>query len=231
MVEDQSLGERIRGPAMPQRLQTRLREAAVRVSYGDGELVHARGDHKPGLSLIHKGAVRFVNQGLDGSVVSTGILGPGQFFGEATLFADLPRTHNAIAVGATIIDQVAKQRFDAIFDEEPELARVMLRATTQRLYLALDILDDLRRLPLKTRAAKMIAIHAAVSREKNSVKLNQSELAFTLGVSRVALGKALGELQKDGLIKLGYKRIDIPDALKLKGWIAKNDPLRPLGPE
>lgn len=219
---DRSLKRRVQGAPLSPRLMSRLTAAAVRVRYQDGVLIHARGDAKPGLSIVHTGAVRFSNPGLDGSVITTGTLGPGQFFGEATLFAGLPRTHDAVAAGPTVIDQLSKKRFDQIFDEEPDLARMMLQAMTQRLYLALDFMDDLRRLPLKARVAKLISTRSAISGNRNTLEANQSELAFTLGVSRVSMGKALGALQKEGIVKLGYGRIDIPDRKKLKVWIAEH---------
>lgn len=213
---------------LPERLRRRLAEAATAVDYGDGEIIHSRGDAKPGLSIVRSGSVRFAIPGVDGSYVTSSVLGPGHCFGEATLFAKLPRTHDAIAVKRTSIDQISRLRFDRIFDEEPDLARVMLEATTQRLYSVLDFMDDLRRLPLPLRTAKLIASMARSAKQENEVECSQSDLAFTLGVSRVSVGKALGRLQDEGVIQLGYGRIEIPDRVRLEQWIADRSPLAPL---
>jgi CRP/FNR family transcriptional regulator, cyclic AMP receptor protein len=216
------------GALLPERLRKRLSAAANRVRYKDGELIHGRGDANPGLSIVCEGAVQFGNPGADGSYVTTSIMGPGHYFGEATLFAALPRTHDAVAVGAAVVEQIEKKKFDRIFDEEPELARLLLIATTQRLYSMLEFMDDLRRLPLSVRAAKLIAIMARSSKDPKSVKCNQSDLAFTLGVSRVSIGKTLARLQKEGLIKCGYGQIGIPDKVALSAWIAERAELVPL---
>lgn len=213
---------------LPAQLALRLRNAAVAVEYGDGETIHSRGDVKPGLSIVRSGAVQFAIPGTDGSYIATSVLGPGHCFGEATLFARLPRTHDAIAVGETVIEQIAKARFDRIFDEEPMLARLMLEATTQRLYSVLDFMDDLRRLPLPVRTAKMIAGMMRSANHADVVECNQSDLAFTLGVSRVSIGKALARLQDAGVIALGYGRIGVPDPSALDRWIAERSPLQPL---
>lgn len=213
---------------LPEPLQARLFEAASAVDYDDGETIHSRGDIKPGLSIIRSGSVRFAIPGADGSYLASSILGPGHCFGEATLFARLPRTHDAIAVDATVIAQISKTRFDRIFDEEPDLARLMLVATTQRLYSVLDFMDDLRRLPLPVRTAKLIAAMARSAKQASEVECSQSDLAFTFGVSRVSIGKALGRLQNEGLIRLGYGRIAIPDTKRLDQWIADRSPLAPL---
>ena len=213
---------------LPETLRARLSAAASAIAYGDGETIHSRGEIKPGLSIIRSGAVMFASPGADGSYITTSVLGVGHCFGEATLFAGLPRTQDAVAVGETVIEQIAKKDFDRIFDEEPQLARMMLQATTQRLYAVLEFMDDLRRLPLEMRAAKLIAYMARSSKSSNSVECNQSDLAFTLGVSRVSIGKALARLRDDGLITLGYGRIGLTDRRLLEQWIAVRSPVAPL---
>jgi len=211
-------------------LRTRLRDSATVVAYNDGVLIHARGEVKPGLSIVQAGAVRFANPGADGAYATTSILGPGQCFGEATLFAGLPRAYDAVAVGDTVIEQIPKPTFDRIFDEEPELARAMLQSTTRRLYGVLDFLEDLRSLPLHVRVAKLLASMASSSKNKDVVECNQTDLAFTMGVTRVSVGSALGKLQSAELIQLGYGKITILDQQNLNSWIADQSNFAPLHP-
>ncbi|MEX6633748.1 Crp/Fnr family transcriptional regulator [Hyphococcus lacteus] len=213
---------------LPEVMAERLVSAGVAVRFEDGETVHLRGDIRPGLSIVKSGAVRFSIPGIDGSSVTSSILGGGHSFGEATLFAKLPRTHDAIAVGATTINQISKARFDKIFDEEPGLARIMLEATTTRLYSVLEFMDDLRRHPLNVRVAKIIFSMAQSSKVENVIEISQSDFAFTLGVSRVSIGKALAGLQSDGLIKLGYGKISIANYDQLNNWITDHSVLAPL---
>ncbi|WP_375203933.1 Crp/Fnr family transcriptional regulator [Hyphococcus sp.] len=213
---------------LPEAIAARLSAAASVVEYDDGETIHSRGDAKPGLSIIRIGAVRFANPGADGSYVTTSILGEGHCFGEATLFARLPRAYDAIAVGETVIEQITKPRFDRIFDEEPDLARALVIAVTRRLYSVLDFLEDVRRLPLDVRTAKLIAGMERSARHEGVVECNQSDLAFTLGVSRVSIGKALARLQDEGLISLGYGSIEVSDRKSLHDWVAARLPVEPL---
>ena len=213
---------------LPEGIAGRLSAAASVVEYYDGETIHSRGDAKPGLSIIRSGAVRFANPGVDGSYVTTSILGEGHCFGEATLFARLPRAYDAIAEGQTVIQQITKTRFDRIFNEEPELARALVVAMTQRLYSVLDFLEDVRRLPLDVRTAKLIYGMERSAKHSGAVECSQSDLAFTLGVSRVSIGKALARLQDEGLIDLGYGRIGVPDRENLSDWIAERLPVEPL---
>lgn len=203
------------------RLGGKIRAAATAVRYQDGAVLHAHGDDKPGLSIVRSGAVRFGLVDADGTYIATSLLGEGHCFGEATLFAGRARTHDAVAVGETVIEQIDKARFDRLFDQEPDLARALLNATTRRLYSALDFMDDLRRLPLPARTAKLILSMARSAQRDGYVECNQADLAFTLGVSRVSIGKALAILQDEKLVILGYGRIDIPDTARLHAWIAR----------
>ena len=190
-------------------LLARLEEMATRVRYRDGVMIHGLGDDKPGLSIVRDGAVRFAKHTPGGGEVTVSILGPGHSFGEATLFAGMGRAYDAIAVGDTMVDQISKAKFDRILQAEPELAHTLLAATTRRLYSVLAFLDDLRTLPLGARVAKLIIGMVAVAKTPDVVECRQSDLAFTLGVSRVSVGKALARLQDKRAIQLGYGRIEI----------------------
>jgi CRP-like cAMP-binding protein len=204
-------------------LRQELGKAAVTRLYKDGELIHGRGDRKPGLSIIRSGAVRLCNFGADGSAITTAVLGRGQVFGEFTLLTDLPRTHDAIAVGRTAVDQVSKSAFEALAVREPDLIRVLAGSTARRLHAMLELLDDFRRLPLPALTAKILVGMSLRSGEGGVVECSQADLAVTLGVSRVSIGKVLKRLQADGLIIRRYGRIEIPDVATLKSWIAERD--------
>ena len=212
------------GDLLTPRLAQRLRAGGSPVRYADRALIHARGDVRPGLSMV-----RFGNPGSDGSYIVITVMGPGQCFGEFSLFADLPRTHDAVAIGETVVDQISRTAFDAILAEEPELSRIMLTAVTGRLHAAMELIDDMRRLPLPVRAAKLIwQMSRSSSRPSACVRCTQTELAFALGVSRVSSGKALAVLQKLGLVEPGYGQIGIPDRDRLEAWISARAKLSAL---
>lgn len=213
---------------MPEALARRVRAAAKPTRYQDGQLIHARGDVDRGLSIVRSGAVRFGNAGEDGSYVTTTVMGPGQSFGEFTLFGDLPRTHDATAVGTTVIDRLDHTRVKRLLAEAPELWHILLVATTKRLHDALELLDDLRRLPLPALTAKLLLTLPPSETNPAQVPCNQADLAFSLGVSRVSIGKALAQLQKAGLVALGYRTITIRDRAALQRWLAQRRQLAPL---
>ncbi|MDB5706295.1 MAG: Transcriptional regulator, Crp/Fnr family [Sphingomonas bacterium] len=212
------------GSLLPSELFARLRAAGTSIVYQDKALIQARGDARPGLSIIREGAVQIGNPGLDGSFVVTSILGPGHCFGEMTLFGDLPRTHDAVAKGATVIDHVSPAAYERFAEANPALTRAMLGMMARRLYATLEFADDLRRLPLKVQLAKLLL---SMVREGRA-RATHEELGARFGVSRVAIGTALGVLESEGLVKRSYGGIEVPDRAALQRWIEHRTMLAPV---
>jgi len=206
-----------------------LEAASVIMKYDDGQIIHSRGDQKPGISIVKSGAARIGAIGMDGSFITVSVLGVGQSFGEHTLFADLPRTHDVSAVGTTQINQIPGSVFMRLFREQAELAPALLKTALVRSHAFLEQLDDMRRLSLHVRLAKfLLSMGQKEGQAATTIKCRQSELAFTLGVSRVALGKAVKRLYMAGLINPGYGQISLPDIARLKTWVAAESKIAPL---
>jgi len=195
------------------RLESRL------VRYTDGQLIHSRGAQKPGLSIVASGSACIGIYGIDGSFVITANLGVGETFGEFTLFTDLPRTHDVFATGTAEIYQLSSKSFNAIYDQEPEIAKALLKKTLSRTHQLLEMLDSIRRLPIREQTAKLLLSMTPSASTSATLKCRQSELAFTLGVSRVSLNRALSNLTELGLVGLGYGQIEIPSVPKLQAWV------------
>jgi CRP-like cAMP-binding protein len=209
-------------------LRTALEEAEVRVRYRDGERIQARGDRTPGLRIVRAGAARVGNVGADGEYLVLGVFGPGQTFGEMTLFADLPRTFDVHASGPTTIGYIDGARMDRLMRDHPELARVFLRTLATQLHAALEFVEDLRRLPVTVHVAKLLSTMATTEKETASLEMTQDSLGGILGVTRISVGRALDSLEEEGLLRRGYGRIEVPDVASLRAWVAKNSKLLPV---
>ena len=229
MAELLEFGVRPFQEVLPARLKKLVGTLSVTREYSDGELVQGRGDAKPGISIVRSGAVRLCNFGAEGTVVTTAVLGPGQVFGEFTILTDLPRTHDAIAVGATVLDQISRSAFERAAKKEPELMRALATSTALRLHAMLELLDDFRRLPLAVLTAKLLLGMSSETSDEATVECNQSDLSTTLGVSRVSIGKVIKTLQSEGLIEQRYGRVNIPSKQRLAYWVSERDNLFRVG--
>ena len=212
---------------LPKTISEQIKSSAKRTSYNHGQLVQTRGDTHSGLCIVRSGAVRVGNQGKDGAYLTTSILTPGQCYGEFTVLAGLPRTHEMIAIGTTQIDAVSKRNFLSLYEREPVLADALLKINLIRNHSLLEFMDDMRRLPLSVHVAKFIYRAAA---GRTSINIRQEDLAFTFGVSRVSMGKVLKRLSNLGLIKLGYGKIEIGQQADYKNWLSEHSLIEPLVP-
>lgn len=197
--------------------------------YCDGELIHQRGERKPGLSVVTAGAVSVGNYGMDGRYIQTTLLKPGESFGEFTLFSQLPRTHTAEAVGTTQVDHISAGALKQAIRQEPELAIELLSSLSTRLHRMLETVDDIQRLPMPVRLAKLLYSWTYEEDSGFWVRHSQEQLAQRLGSSRVTISSALKQLEREGLIQRYYQRIEVLAPRQLAQWLELHTQTLPLG--
>jgi len=204
---------------LPPDLKDALSGASVSVAYRDGQLIQTRGDTDPSLSIIESGAVRLGQIGMDGSYAAMAVMGPGQFFGEFTIFGGLPREFDAVAVGRTTVGHINGLRFDRLLDKHRGIRSYFLSFLAQRLHAALSFVDDLRHLPLVARVAKVLNMMHQAEPNRSAIKVTQKEIAEILGVTRVSVNKALAQLEEEGLIARAYGQINVPSTERIEQWV------------
>lgn len=208
---------------LPAEVMDRLLSMGATKRYADGQLIQDRGDRRAGLTIVKTGEVVAGNVGQDGSFLTSALLRAGETFGEQTLFSDLRRTHTLWAHGPAEITFVDAKAFFRMFDEELSIARALLTLTVQRNYEMMNFIDSQRRFSLKARVARLLLATVDTDENQSSIECRQEDLAFMLGVSRVATGKTLKVLEEKRLIKLRYGRIDINDIMGLRSLISDED--------
>jgi CRP/FNR family transcriptional regulator, cyclic AMP receptor protein len=211
-------------------IRDRLRAESVRVTYTNGQLVHARGERKPGLSMIHSGRIKFGTTGANGSFIQFIVLGQGDVFGEMTVFTGVGRWHDAFAVGPAVVDQLSGDRFLAILRDYPELAMQFLHLLAWRLHYAYEGVDDIMRRPLVERIGRYLLGAVSLDDDHKLIELRQSELGEAMGASRVSINKALRELADLGFLATRYGKVELRDRTNLQSWLASRDQVIQLTP-
>ena len=200
-------------------VQAEVEAVERRRTYDDGHMIHSRGDVGDRLMVVRSGAVRVGRVNSNGRETLLAVLGPGYFIGIIGVLTGRARNQNAVAVGETTVGFIQKSDFLALMAKYPEIANAVLPITLNRLSAALNMLDDLRLLPVPAYTAVMLLNLHEASGEPGIVRWNQSEIAVAVGVSRVSVGKALKKLESEGLIALKYGLIEIPDVDALSAWV------------
>ncbi|WP_293577107.1 Crp/Fnr family transcriptional regulator [Phaeobacter sp.] len=210
-------------------LQKAIEDCEVRRSFESGRTIFSTGDEVEHLIIVRSGGVRMGRLSPGGRETILAVLGEGHFIGIMGLLTGRKRTQIAVTVGETTLAYISKADFLALMQRHPEIAAAALPATLSRLDIALNMLDDLRLLPLPAYTAVVLQNMLAAAPEPGVLQWSQSDLALAVGASRVSVGKALKKLEAKGLIALKYGAIVIPDAQALSDWIdeARADHLAP----
>ena len=61
-------------------------------------------------------------------------LGPGDFFGELSVLAGVPRTATVTADTEMVVEALNRQEFSSLLDESPAMAKKILLGAVKRLY-------------------------------------------------------------------------------------------------
>jgi CRP/FNR family cyclic AMP-dependent transcriptional regulator len=199
--------------------RTALEAVERRHTYEDGRTIYSAGDDDQRLMIVRSGAVKMGRISPEGLETIMAVFGEGHFIGLMSVMVGRKREQNAVAVGETVIGHVQHSDFIALLDVYPEIARAALPATLSRLKAALNMIDDLRRLPLAAYTAVFLQTMLETSENPGVIHWSQSDLAVAVGASRVSIGKALKQLEGEGLIVLKYGAIEVVDAQALSAWI------------
>ncbi len=206
---------------MPDRAFQEACRRARRMTFNDGDALHARGDAPPRLGIIATGVLRVGRYQPGGAFNLVAMLGVGGHFGDVAL-QRTSYTHDVYSVGRSEIDVIGKAALKDLLDNHSDFAVGLLRCSLARFNVALELYDDARTLGITARLAKVIYVHTGRGELANGVACLQRDLSELLGVSQVSIGNALKELENANLVETGYRRVTVPDKARLKAWLRKS---------
>jgi len=198
-----------------------LRSAMVEVTLSRGDVLFAEGDEGDRLYVVLDGKIKLGRTSPDGRENLLGILGPGEMFGELSLFDPGPRTSTATAVTATRLIGLGHADLDPWIRRRPEVSLAMLRALARRLRRTNDNLSDLVFRDVPGRVAKALldlARRFGVQGDQGvhvTHDLTQEELAQLVGASRETVNKALADFQQRGWLRHEARAVVILDLDRL----------------
>jgi CRP/FNR family cyclic AMP-dependent transcriptional regulator len=199
-----------------------LRADVINVHIGRGERLFSEGDAGDKLYIILKGKVKLTRAAHDGRENLLSVHGPGEMFGELSLFDPSPRTASATAVTEATLAGLAHDDMRTFLATRPEVAMHMLGGLAQRLRRINDIKADLVFTDVPGRVAKALldlGSRFGVQQENGlqvSHDLTQEELAQLVGASRETVNKALADFAARGWIQLSAKSVLLVDPDRLR---------------
>jgi len=199
-----------------------LRAGVIEVQLGRGEHLFEEGDAGDRLYVVLDGKIKLTRAAADGRENLTSVLGPGEMFGELSLFDPRPRTMGAVAVTDARLAALAHDELRGWLAGRPDVAMHLLRALVQRLRRTNDVLSDLVFTDVPGRVAKALLDLAQRfgTQEEGGLQVNhdltQEELAQLVGASRETVNKALADFVARGWIQLHPKSVLLIDPERMR---------------
>lgn len=187
-----------------------------------GDILFREGDRGDSLYVIADGKVKLGRTSTDGRENLVAILGPGEMFGELSLFDPGPRTMTATAVAETTVLGFGNDALTRVLTGRPEVPKALLAALAKRLRRTNEHLADLVFTDVPGRVAKaLLDLSDRFGRSVDggvlvSHDLTQEELAQLVGASRETVNKALADFATRGWIKLEARAVVLIDLDRLR---------------
>jgi CRP/FNR family transcriptional regulator len=199
-----------------------LRTGVTIVRIRRGETLFAEGDSGDKLYVILVGKIKLSRAAPDGRENLLSVHGPGEMFGELSLFDPRPRTASAIAVTDAQLAGLAHDDLRSWLTSRPDVSMYLLRALAQRLRRINDGRADLVFTDVPGRVAKALldlAERFGVP-QPDGIQVNhdltQEELAQLVGASRETVNKALADFAARGWLQLSAKSVLLLDQERLR---------------
>jgi CRP-like cAMP-binding protein len=198
-----------------------LRASMDTVKIAKGSILFKEGDDGEHLYVIIEGKLKLGTSSGDGRENLLSILGPGEMFGELSLFDPGPRTSTATAVTDSKLLSLGHEKVIPWLKQNPEVSLQLLTRLSQRLRRTNEAVGDLVFSDVPGRVAKAL-IDLGDRFGKTTAEgllvnhdLTQEELAQLVGASRETVNKALADFAGRGWLKLDGRSVLITDVERL----------------
>ena len=186
-----------------------------------GDIVFAEGESGDALYVVVEGKVKIFRTSPDGRENMLAVLGPGEMFGELSLFDPGPRTATVATITDCALASLAHEALRPWLAGRPELGVQLLQALAQRLRRTNEAMADLVFSDVPGRVAKTLLDLGdrfgtpGPDGVRVTHDLTQEELAQLVGASRETVNKALSEFASRGWIRLDGRAVLLIDQERL----------------
>jgi hypothetical protein len=198
-----------------------LRESMTQVKVSKGQTLFKEGDAGDRLFVVVEGKLKLGTSSGDGRENLLSILGPGDMFGELSLFDPGPRTATATAVTDARVLALANDQVIGWVTAHPQVSLQLLKRLARRLRRTNEVLADLVFADVPGRVAKAIMdLGERFGTKKDdglhvNHELTQEELAQLVGASRETVNKALADFAGRGWVRLEPRAVVVLDYERL----------------
>ncbi|MEY3430412.1 MAG: hypothetical protein RLZZ79_374 [Actinomycetota bacterium] len=198
-----------------------LRASMSPIKLRKSQTLFKEGDDGDHLYIVTSGKIKLGTKSVDGRENLLMILGPGDMFGDLSLFDSGPRTSTATAVTEARLLSLGQDKVIPWVKEYPQVSLHLLARLASRLRRTNEVVSDLVFADVPGRVAKALIDLGIKFGEKKSDgllvhhDLTQEELAQLVGASRETVNKALADFAQRGWIRLEARAVMVLDYERL----------------
>ena len=113
--------------SLPEAPKLTLEQVGQERHYGARKRVVEQGGPPDAFYVVESGRLRVFLESPEGIQTELNKLGPGDYFGEMGMVTRLPRTATVETLEETVLREIPQPEFDRLLDQNPELARHIIR--------------------------------------------------------------------------------------------------------
>jgi CRP-like cAMP-binding protein len=199
-----------------------IREIAIgthKKIFEKDEIVFFEGEPCLGLHILQSGMVKLYRQAPNGRELIIKVLESGASFNEVPVFDHGTNPVNVAAMEHSEIWVVDSQVIRQILTSYPEVALMILGKLAGNLRSLIQMAEELAFFQVTHRLARLIKQQMINFPERGPIfRIPQDELASRLGTVREVVTRALGELERSGVISIERRKIIVRDPQLLDEW-------------
>jgi len=206
----------------PEELTT-IETASDVQTFNAGETIYFPGDPANSLLAVHSGRVKLFHVTHRGKEAILTFVEPGEVFGELCLLEPTERGEYAGTMRATTLIRIPAQAIHRLMEQCAEFTVAVTKLIArQRCRVERRLKSLLFRSNRKRLEALLLELaeNYGQSGEEGlalGIRLTHSELASLIGSTRETVTVLLGEMQAEGLVKIGRRQMVITDMNRLSG--------------
>ncbi|MDM9636371.1 Crp/Fnr family transcriptional regulator [Acinetobacter nosocomialis] len=211
---------------LPEAFQKFILEYGKQITFEKNSYVFHAQDEFDGIYTVLEGSISLGYVDVNGNEALSAIAEPIMWFGEISLIDHEPRSHDAIALKKSIVLHIPAKPLNDLLKDNPYYWYYFARLTSQKLrYVFLEQIAIQTRSLSQRLAQRLLFIlegygnHLIV--QERQIHISQDQLANMLTVSRQTINHELNLLEKQNIIKISFRKIEILDIEKLN-LIAKS---------
>jgi CRP/FNR family transcriptional regulator, cyclic AMP receptor protein len=174
------------------------------LEFKKGQNLFVQGDRADTVFFLHKGRIKLTVLSDQGKEAVIGILGPGQFFGEACINGHKLRIATTTAMENCVVTAITKITMIAALRDEPQFSKMfMTYLLTRNSRIEEDLIDQLFN-SSERRLARLLLLLANFGKDGSpqpiSPSISQETLAEMIGTTRSRVNHFMNKFRKLGLI-------------------------------